>query len=133
MDSLVRIDKNDLPEIILPGKIEEGIKTVPADCNLTLVFHQGCKVVPVWFLREKKDILPDEGSYFRFLNSITDQHMPNDTGVPHGPHQTPVNSGKRVIPLFFIIIKYIMISRTWGAGRAHQAPFSAPRSLRRPQ
>ena len=56
----VWIDKNDLPDIIFPGEIEKGIELLPPDCNLALVFHQDCKIVPARLWLEKKDILPYE-------------------------------------------------------------------------
>ena len=103
----IRIDNNDLPHIILSGQIEQGIELVPADCNLALVFHQACKIIPAGFRLEEKDILPYEGSDLRFLQSIADQHMPADPGIPHRAHQDAVYTGEGIVPLLFIIIEYI--------------------------
>ena len=37
---LVRINDNDLPDIVLAGKIEDRFELIPADGDLPLVFQQ---------------------------------------------------------------------------------------------
>ncbi len=53
---LIRIKNNDLPEIVLAGKIEDGGEMIPADCDLPLVFQQACKAFPVWLWLEKENV-----------------------------------------------------------------------------
>ena len=56
---VVRINNNDLPQIILAGQIEHGINIIPANRYLVLVLHEACKAFPIGFRLERVQEEPD--------------------------------------------------------------------------